>query len=187
MRAFGTLILAMAVLFFTGCGPSKSLGDKVKEPFDSGKYESNKRYWRAVGKGDSRDDVVAENKADLMAKKEIAQQINTRMKVVTDQYFSDLETDNSGEFNDRFQSLVREVTNTNMADLMKIGEEKYYNAEEEKYTVYVAYEVHKKRMLRYMKKYAKADAKYDKQMIKSIEEIIDRELEELEEQDPEGN
>ena len=74
-----------------------------------------------------------------------------------------------------------------MADLIKIGEEKYFNADEDKYTVYVAYEVHKKRMLRYMKKYAKADAKYDKQMMKSIEDIIDRELEELEEQDPEGN
>lgn len=185
MKNLSIAFLGALMLVFASCGPSKSLGDKVKEPFSSGKYESSKRYWRAVGKGDSKDDNIAKSKADLQAKKELAQQVQTRMKVVTDQYFSDTETLNSEEVNDKFQSLAREVTNTQIADLRKIGEEKFYNAETEKYTVFIAYEIQKRQMLRFMKRYAKANAKLDKVMLKSIEDMIDKELEELDRIDPE--
>lgn len=175
------LVLAFGAALMVACGSSSPLGDQVKEPFSSSKYESTKRYWRAVGKGSSKDDNIAKSKADLQAKKEIAQQVQTRMKVVSDQYFSDTETLNSEEVNDKFQSLAREVTNTQIADLRKIGEEKYFNGEN--YTVYIAYEIHKKQMLRFMKKKAKVDSKIDKTMLKAIEDIIDSELAELEEED----
>ena len=181
MKSMRFLVLAFGAALMVACGSSSPLGDQVKEPFSSSKYESTKRYWRAVGKGSSKDDNIAKNKADLQAKKEIAQQVQTRMKVVSDQYFSDTETLNSEEVNDKFQSLAREVTNTQIADLRKIGEEKYFNGEN--YTVYIAYEIHKKQMLRFMKKKAKVDSKIDKAMLKSIEDIIDSELSELEEED----
>jgi hypothetical protein len=175
-----SVLFIFAALFFVGCGTPNPAGEKVKEPFSGSNYESNKRYWRAVGKGSSMDDNIAKNKADLQAKKELAQQVETTMKVVTDQYFSDTETNNSGEMNDKFQSLIREVTNTEIADLRKIGEEKYYNAGEDKYTVYIAYEIQKKQMLRFMKKQAKLDAKFDKESQELIDAIIDKELDRLE-------
>lgn len=181
MKSMRFLVLAFGAALMVACGSSSPLGDQVKEPFSSSKYESTKRYWRAVGKGSSKDDNIAKSKADLQAKKEIAQQVQTRMKVVSDQYFSDTETLNSEEVNDKFQSLAREVTNTQIADLRKIGEEKYFNGEN--YTVYIAYEIHKKQMLRFMKKKAKVDSKIDKTMLKAIEDIIDSELAELEEED----
>ena len=174
-----SLLLALAVLFtLFGCGNKNYLGEKVKEPFAKNKYESDRRYWRAVGKGGSKDDNIAKNKADLQAKKELAQQVATRLKVVSDQYLSDTETINSEEINDKFQSLVREVTNTQIADLRKIGQEKYTDGEV--YTVFVAYEIHKKKMLRFLKKKAKVDAKMDKVMRQTIENIIDDEMAKLE-------
>lgn len=169
-----------SVFFLASCGAGNPMGSKVKEPFSGSKYESNKRYFRSVGKGQSKDDNIAKSKADLQSKKELAQQVQTKMKVVADQYFSDTETDNSSEINDKFQELAREVTNTDIADLRKIGEEKYYNAEEDRYTVFIAYEIQKKQMLRFMKKKAKADQKINNSMKKTIEEIIDEEIERLE-------
>lgn len=168
----------VGLLILSSCGGTSPMGEKVKEPFSGSKYESDKRYFRGVGKGQSMDDNIAKNKADLQAKKELAQQVQTRLKVVTDQYLADTETLNSSEINDKFQSLAREVTNTEIADLRKIGNEKYYNGEQ--YTVYIAYEIHKKQMLRFMKKKAKADAKMDKATQKAIEDIIDKELSQIE-------
>ncbi len=162
----------------TSCHSSSSLGKKVKAPFSSSKYESDKRHFRAVGQGDSMDENIAKNKADLQAKKELAQQVQTRLKVVTDQYLSETEVDESSTLNDKFESLTREVTNTQIGDLRKIGEEKYYNGE--KYTVFIAYEIQKKQMLRFMKKKAKTDSKITKQQLKAMEAILDKEIAELE-------
>ncbi len=155
------------------------MGTKIKEPFQGSKYESSGRYFRAVGKGDSQDENIAKNKADLQAKKELAQQVQTRMKVVTDQYLAETEVNSGSEVNDKFQTLIREVTNTQIADLRKIGDEKYISAEG-KYTVYIAYEIHKRDMYRFIKRQAKLDAKLNESERKAIEEIIDKELKEVE-------
>lgn len=165
-------------LLLAACGGSSPLGEKVKEPFSGNKYESNGRFFRAVGKGDSQDETIAKNKADLQAKKELAQQVETRMKVVTDQYLHDNQTNTGSELNDKFQSLIREVTNTQIADLRKIGEEKYIK--DGKYAVYIAYEIHKRDMYRFMKRQAKLDARLNESERKAIEDIIDEELKRVE-------
>lgn len=175
---FSFFLLATIAFLLSSCGNSSPLGEKIKEPFSGNKYESNGRYFRAVGKGDSQDENIAKNKADLQAKKELAQQVETRMKVVTDQYLHDNQTNSGSEINDKFQSLIREVTNTQIADLRKIGEEKYIK--EGKYTVYIAYEIHKRDMYRFMKRQAKLDARLNEAERKAIEDIIDQELKEVE-------
>jgi hypothetical protein len=73
---------------------------------------------------------------------------------------------------------VREVTNTEIGDLRKIGEEKYLK--EDQYSVFVAYEIKKAAMYRFLKKRAKLDAKLDEATRKTIEEILDQEIERLE-------
>ena len=178
MRKYTLLFVAFGALAFAACKTKSLAGEKVKEPFSGGKYESNDRYFRSVGKGDSQDDNIASNKADLQAKKELAQQVGTTIKVVTDQYLHENETTNGSEVNDKFQSLIREVTNTQLADLRKIGEEKYLA--EGKYTVYIAYEIHKRDMYRFMKKQAKLDAKLNDAERKAIEDILDEELKKVE-------
>jgi len=174
-------LFTIALLSLASCKTPSPAGEKMKEPFSGSKYESSNRYFRSVGKGESQDENIAKNKADLQSKKELAQQVGTQVKVVTDQYLAETEVNGSSEVNDKFQTLVREVTNTQIADLRKIGDEKYYNAEENKYTVYIAYEIHKRDMYRFMKRQAKLDAKLNESERKMIEEILDEELKRIEE------
>ena len=83
-----SLFAIAGLMVLASCGGTSPMGEKVKEPFSGSKYESDKRYFRSVGKGQSMDDNIAKNKADLQAKKELAQQVQTTLKVVTDQYLA---------------------------------------------------------------------------------------------------
>ncbi|MBT1685290.1 hypothetical protein [Dawidia soli] len=169
-----TTVLTLALL--TACA-SSPFGSKVKEPFQSNAYQSNNRFWRASGKGVSSQDNIAKGKADIDAKAELAGQINTTMKQVADQYLGQTENANAADVADKFQSLVRQVMNTNMADLRKMDEKKYYNDKTKEYTVFIAYEIKKNAMLRFMKKQAKVDKTIDERQREVIEKIVDEELE----------
>jgi hypothetical protein len=178
-KIYVLFLFSLLITSMVSCSKTSPMGEKVKEPFSGSKYESTNRYFRSKGKGDSSDENIAKQKADLNAKKELAQQVETRMKVVTDQYLHENETASGSEINDKFQSLIREVTNTTIADLRKIGEEKYLN-NEGKYTVFIAYGIHKRDMYRYLKRQAKLDAKLTEAERKAVEDIIDDELKKIE-------
>ena len=77
---------------------------------------------------------------------------------------------------DKFQSLIREVMDTQLADLRKVGEETYFKDETKEYTVYVAYEVKKAAMFRFMKKQARTDRRVSEQELKVMDEILDQEI-----------
>ena len=165
---------------------SSSLGKKVREPFQGNAYESNNRFWRASGKGQSSNDNIARGKADLDAKAQLAGQVNTTMKQVADQYLGQTENANAADVADKFQSLVRQVMNTDIADLRKMGEEKYFNEEKKEYTVFIAYEIKKNAMLRFMKKQAKTDKTIDERQREVIEKIIDEEIQKADAEDSEN-
>ena len=166
-----------SVMVFS-CKSTSPAGEKVKEPFSGSAYESNNRYFRAVGKGVSMKDNIAESKADMDAKTELAGQVGTTMKNVTDSYVSETGAGNKEEITEKFQGLSRQVMNTSLADIRKIGQEKYYNGKD--YTVYIAYEIKKSAMFRFMKKQAKLDEKINESTRKTIEEILDEEIQRLE-------
>ena len=144
-------ILIIAIIILSACSESQ-LGKKVKEPFRGNAYESNSRFFRATGKGESVKDNIARGKADIEAKSLLAGQVNTTMKQVADQYLGQTENADAADVADKFQSLVREVMSTEIADLRKIGEQKYFDEKDRKYTVFIAYEIKKNAMLRFMKK-----------------------------------
>lgn len=171
------LLTLIFIVLLNAC--ASTYGKKVKEPFQGNKYESNARFFRGVGKGESVKDNIAKRKADLEAKNELAGQVRTTMKSVTDEYLAQTENENAADVADKFQSLVRQVMNTDIADLRKIGEEKYKG--DAKYTVFIAYEIKKNAMLRFMKKQAKIDAKISAAERATIERIIDEELTKIEE------
>lgn len=173
------LVLPMLAI---ACSPN-SLGKKVKEPFQGNAYESNNRFFRATGKGESSQDNIARGKADIDAKAQLAGQVNTTMKQVADQYLGQTENANAADVADKFQSLVRQVMNTDLADLRKIGEKKYFDAKGNKYTVFIAYEIKKNAMFRYMKKQAKTDQTVNERQRDTIEKIIDEELKKADEAD----
>jgi hypothetical protein len=185
MRSVYFYAIGLLVLI-ASCSP-KPYGSKVKEPFQGSAYESNARFWRASGKGVSSQDNVAKGKADIDAKAELAGQVNTTMKQVADQYLGQTENAQAADVADKFQSLVRQVMNTEIADLRKIGEQKYFNEKTQEYTVFIAYEIKKNAMLRFMKKQAKVDKTVNERQRDLIEKIIDEELEKAEEADKEEN
>src|SRR5688572_30743822 len=176
MKTLNTLALLTSVVLVWSCSPGP-MGQKVKEPFRGNAYESNNRFFRATGKGVSSQDNVARGKADIDAKAQLAGQVNTTMKQVADQYLGQTENEKGADVADKFQSLVRQVMNTNIADLRKMGEEKYFNQKTNEYSVFIAYEIKKNAMLRFLKKQAKTDQTIDERQRAVIEKIIDEEIE----------
>lgn len=175
MKTVFSYLLAVIVLIVTACS-SGTLGKKVKEPFRGSAYESNNRFFRSTGKGESSQDNIALGKANSEAKSQLAGQVNTTMKQVADQYLGQTENERAADVADKFQSLAREVMNTDLADVRKIGQEKYYNEKTKAYTVFVAYEIKKNAMFRFMKKQAKTDQKIDERQQEIIQKILDQEL-----------
>ena len=186
MRPHSIKLILFLSLLLAACGSSQ-LGKKVKEPFQGNAYESHNRFFRASGKGESSQDNIAKGKADIEAKAQLAGQVNTTMKQVADQYLGQTENADAADVADKFQSLVRQVMNTDIADLRKIGEQKYFNEKESKYTVFIAYEIKKNAMLRYMKKQAKVDKTVNERQRELIEKIIDEELKKAEEAEATNN
>ncbi len=73
--------------------------------------------------------------------------------------------------------------NTNISDLRKVGEKKYFNKKENRYTVFIAYEIKKNAMLRFMKKQAKTNQTIDERQQEVIQKILDEELKKADEED----
>lgn len=181
-QLFNQSIITFSLIFLMSCA-SSPLGTKVKEPFQGNAYESNNRFWRSSGKGSSSQDNIARGKADIDAKAQLAGQVNTTMKQVADQYLGQTENEKAADVADKFQSLVRQLMNTNMADLRKMDEKKYYNDKTKEYTVFIAYEIKKNAMLRFMKKQAKVDQTIDERQRAVIEKIVDEEIAKADEAD----
>ena len=180
-RTLPVILLALMALAMPACKTnSNPAGTKVKQPFSGGKYESNAAWFRGTGQGSSVKQNIARGKADIDAKNQVAAQVGTNMRAVTDQYLGQTENARAADVADKFQSLVREVMNTELADLRKIGEETYFNETSKEYTVYVAYEIKKNAMFRFMKKQARTDAKVSEQELKLMDEILDMEIKKAE-------
>jgi hypothetical protein len=177
---------AIMLMVLSACS-SSPFGQKVKEPFRGNAYESNNRFFRSTGKGESSQDNIARGKADIDAKAQLAGQVNTTMKQVADQYLGQTENANAADVADKFQSLVRQTMNTEIADLRKIGEQKYFNKKENKYTVFMAYEIKKNAMFRFMKKQARVDKTIDERQMDIIDKILDEQIKKAEEAEESEN
>ena len=183
MNVFRTALLPFGISValiggFSACNKKANpAGQKVSQPFSGSKYMSTAAWFRGTGTGVSQAQNIARSKADLDAKNQLAGQVGTNMRAVTDQYLGQTENANSADVADKFQSLVREVMSTEMADLRKFDEEVRYNETTKDYTVYVAYEIKKNAMFRFMKKQARANDKVDAITQKKIDEILDKEIE----------
>lgn len=171
----------VALFALTSCGLGP-FGQRVREPFQGNAYESNNRFFRGTGKGESSAENIARGKADIEAKTFLASQVNTTMKQVADQYLGQTQNDRGADVADKFQTLSREVMNTSLADLRKIGEQKYFDKKQNKYTVFIAYEIKKNAMFRFMKKQAKTNQQIDERQQEVIQKILDQELKKTEEE-----
>ena len=177
MKLFSIPFLALLVVFSVSC--SSNIGTKVNEPFSGKSYLSNARYFKATGKGISHNDHVATSKADMEAHKALAQQVSTSIQVVADNYMQDVQGEHVDQAVELFKSLTREVTNTSIADLRQTGSKKFIQ-DDEKYAVYVAYEIKKSAMFRFLKKMAKAQSQMNPLVRTQIINMCDEEISRLE-------
>ena len=164
-------------MLFAGC--SNPLGKTVKEPFSGSKYESNNRFYRSTGKGTSKMDHVAQSQAEMRARQQLAQQVQTYFEVVTDDYQRTTTGEHVDDAMNRFETLAREITSTKLADIRIIGNEKYLS-DDGSFTVYVAMEVRKSAMYKHMKKQARANKAINKQELAEIETLLDQLIEDAE-------
>ena len=171
-----TTALLLALPACKGGSKSTTAGTKVEMPFTGNKYESNNRFFRGTGTGVSVKQNIARSKSDLEAKQQLASQVGTNIKTVTDQYLGQTENATNADVAEKFQSLVREVMNTQIGDLRKMGEETRLNETSKEFTVYTAYEIKKNAMFRFLKKQAQLNAKINETERKRIEEILDEEI-----------
>jgi hypothetical protein len=169
-------IIALAAFALPACKSTGPAGNKVKMPFTGNAYESNNRFFRGTGSGVSVKQNIARGKADLDAKNQLAAQVQTNIRAVTDQYLGQTENADAADVADKFQSLVREVMSTDISDLRKIGEETRFNETTKEYTQYVAYEIKKNAMFRFMKKQAATDAKIDEATRTKIDQVLDEQI-----------
>ncbi len=177
-----SIVNIFLVAILAGCA-SSPYGKKVNEPFSGNAYESTNRFFRASGKGESSSENIARGKADIDAKTILGGQVNTTMKQVADNYMGQTENERGADVAEKFQSLSRQVMNTEMADLRKIGEKKYYNQKENRYTVFIVYEIKKNAMFRFMKKQAKLDNTINESQQALIQKILDEEEKKSEEEE----
>lgn len=166
------MLKVLVVLVLAGCS-SSPFGKKVKEPFSGSGYMSTNRFFRSSGKGESSSENIARGKADMEAKTQLAGQVNTTMKQVADNYQGQTENERGADVAEKFQSLARQVMNTDLADVRKIGEKKYYNQKENRYTVFIAYEIKKNAMFSFMKQQAKLDNTISESQQALIQKILD--------------
>ena len=170
-------VLLLGMLSLPACNSME--GTKVKTPFDGKKYMSDARHFRAVGMGQSSNLSIAKNKAQMDAKRSLAQQVQTNLQVVTDAYAQEMVGNQAAEAIERFETLAREVTNTTIGNLRTLGEE-VRQMDDNTFKVYTAIEVKKKAMMRFLRTKAKNDTKIAELVRAQMVMVLDKEIERLE-------
>lgn len=177
-------ILAMAVSF-TSCKNKKSTpkkeGEVLLKQYCSGPdYFSNKKHFRANAIGESLDQMTARKKAMSVAKEQLASDINTTMKAVSDNYVKSSEFNNKEEVLERFESNARTVVNQSLSGVKTICQE-VTKTPEGKFKYYIAIELSGEELVgKYnenLKKdeNLKVDYNYEK-----FKETFDKEMEKME-------
>ena len=181
------LIPAVAVLALTGCKGKKNTTPVQKDsgaieitvPFSSSEYRSNEDFFRAKQVGKSPDMATAKKIAFQNAKGEMAGNINSVVKRVTDQYTNQRTVGNTQEFENKFEELSRDVVNLEMSNVKEIGE-KIFKETDGSFSYWIAIEAAKKEVFDKIDARISSDAKlkldYDKQ---KFQQIFDAEMKKM--------
>ncbi len=180
------LIPAIAALTLAGCKGKKSTpvqketgAVEISVPFSGKEYRSDENYFRAKQVGKSPDLAAAKKIAFQNAKGEMAGNINSTIKRVTDQYTNQRTVGNTQEFENKFEELSREVVNLEMSNVQEKGE-KIFKEPDGSYTYWIAIEADRKTIFDKLDAKISNDAKlkldYDKQ---KFQQIFDAEMKKL--------
>lgn len=183
------LIPALAMLTLAGCKSKKQTpvqketgAVEISVPFSGKEYRSDENNFRAKQTGKSPDLATAKKIAFQNAKAEMAGNINSTVKRVTDQYTNQRTVGNTQEFENKFEELAREVVNMEMSNVKEIGE-KIFKEPDGAYSYWIAIEADKKSVFDKLDSRISSDAKlkldYDKQ---KFQQIFDAEMKKMAEE-----
>lgn len=120
---------------------------EVEIPFSDSKYQTDKSNFRAVQSGISPDMSTAKKIALVNAKSELAGNIQTLVKTVTDNYTNQRTFSDKQEFENKFEELSRQITNQLLTNVIPIDEKMLKNSDG-KYTCWIAIEMGKDEVLK---------------------------------------
>ena len=174
----------IATVVFTACSSSKKLekvtkAQEITIPLSDSKYKTDKDFFRAKQVGKSPDVATAKKIALLNAKAELAGNIKSLIKRVTDEYTNQRTVGNKQEFENKFEELTREVVDQTITDV-KLIDEKILKEQDNSFSYWAAIEVPKQSVLdavtTKITKNEKLQLDYDK---KKFEDIFNTEMEKL--------
>ena len=178
-----SLMIAM-VLSTTSCKTPQNIEKttgavEISVPFSDSKYKTDKDFFRAKNIGKSIDLATSKKIALQNAKSELAGNIQSIMKAVTDQYTNSSKVEDKENFENKFEELSRDVVNQTLSDV-RIMDEKIFKETDGKYSYWVVIETSKQSILEAVSakvsKNEKLQLDYDK---KKFEEIFNSEMEKM--------
>jgi hypothetical protein len=178
------VVVAASVSFLvSSCGGPKKMEEKsgaeeIVLPLSGKEYQSDKEYYRAKSSGKSPDISTAKKIALNNAKAEVAGLINSKIKAVTDNYTNQRSTADAQDFENKFETMTREVVNQQLVDVNIIGEKLFQK--DKTYEYWIAIQVSKQAILEgisnSISKNQKLAIDYDK---KKFEETYNAEMEKM--------
>lgn len=178
-----SLLIAM-MLSTSSCKTPQKLekttgATEISIPFSDSKYKTDKEFFRTKQLGKSPDLATAKKIALQNAKSELAGNIKSVIKRVTDQYTNQRTIGDNQEFENKFEELAREVVDQTLTDV-RIMDEKIFKETDGRYTYWVAIETSKQLVLEgvaaKISKNEKLQLDYDK---KKFEDIFNSEMEKM--------
>lgn len=141
------LALSAASLMVSSCGGTKKVaanqGEKELEvPLSSKEYRSDATYFRETATGKSPDMATAKKIALMNARTQLASNIATTVKAVSEQYINQVSIANKQEYASKFEETSRNVVNQEISGVT-IKDEKVFKSKEGTYTYYVNIEMPK--------------------------------------------
>ena len=180
-------LVALVALVGSGCGSTRKekIGKKIEEPLEN--VKSDNRHWRAVGNAVSPQLEMAKKMARTSAEARLASQIEVTVKQVNDDYAQQMQAGDKIDVSQKFESLTRTVVKQTLYDIKEVQTETRVLSNGN-YNYYIGLEINKKdywaRLKENMTSAISRDERlkinYDK---KKYEEIFDREMKKMEEEE----
>jgi predicted NAD-dependent protein-ADP-ribosyltransferase YbiA (DUF1768 family) len=181
------VVIAVMALTVTvmgaSCGAQKSVqsaSTEVSVPLSGKEYRTDTEYFRATQSGKSPDLATAKKIALQNAKAELAGNIQSVVKAVTDQYTNQRAVADKQEYESKFEELARTVVNQTLNDVKIIGE-KIFKENDGKLTYYIAIEMSKEPVVNNLADRISKDAKLQLDFDKhQYQKVFDEEMKKFE-------
>ena len=176
------IIIALTVFSCKSSKPIQSVtkgSTEVSVPFSEAKYKSDKDYFRAKNTGNSPDQATAKKIALLNAKTEMASNINSVIKAVTEQYINQRTVADKKDYESKFEETTRNVVSQSLNDV-RVLDEKLFKETNGTFTYWVALEMPKSALVEKLNQNISQNQRlqldYDK---KKFEETFNAEMDKM--------